>query len=154
MTVPAAKPQPGGSAPTFTTKPAGAGSVTTMPVAVDGPTLATCSVYESGMPATTGSGASDLVMLTSACVATVVVAVALLLPGTGSRSVVETVAVFESEPRVAGPTVTGTTIGVEPPAAMFASVHVIVVVPLHPAGNAPAVTPAGNVIDDGHAVRG
>ena len=54
-----------------------------------------------------------------------------------------TVAVFESEPRVAGPTVTGTTIGVEPPAAMFASVHVIVVVPLHPAGNAPAVTPAG-----------
>ena len=41
VTTPAANPQPGGSAPTFTVKPAGTGSVTTIPVAVEGPALDT-----------------------------------------------------------------------------------------------------------------
>ena len=64
-------------------------------VAADGPLFVAVIVYEMFPPGVTGSGASVLVTPRSArAAATVVVCVALLLPGTGSVVVVVSFAVF------------------------------------------------------------
>ncbi len=64
--------------------PAGSVSVTVTASAVDGPALLTTTLYESGAPATTGSGESVLVMPRAACDCTVTVLDAKLLALFGS----------------------------------------------------------------------
>src|SRR5205823_2271766 len=82
--------------------PAGRVSVTVTVAASLGPAFATSTVYVSVPPAATGSGASVTAIERSALELTVVSAVAVLLPATGSAVVALTLAVSVSVPPVAG----------------------------------------------------
>src|SRR6185369_17838427 len=73
---------------------AGIASVTVTVCASLGPLFTKLIVYVRLLPAVTGSGESDLVTARSALVCTVVVAVALLLPGVPSDEVEVTVVVL------------------------------------------------------------
>jgi hypothetical protein len=97
-------------APAFETKvsPAGVTSATETPAASLGPLLVTVTVYTRSVPGTTLAG-PPCVIATSADTATVVVAVALLLPATGSNVVLEAEAVFEMTVPFAVPAPTLTT---------------------------------------------
>ena len=106
-------------------------------------------------PAFTGSGVSVFVIDRSADAATVVVEVALLLPGVASVVLDETVAVFESTVPLATPAPTLTTsVNAALPTAIDAFVQLTVppapttgVVQLQPPGDDSEtnVVPAGNV---------
>ncbi len=77
---------------------AGNGSVTLTPVAALGPLFVTRMLYVRGWPAKTGSGESLLVSDRLAAGSTVLLVVEELLPGTGSFTLLDTLAVLLSEP--------------------------------------------------------
>src|SRR5205823_6056323 len=109
---------------------AGSGSDSDTPAAGSGPALCTTSPYVRGDPASTGSGASDLVTETSALDGagfTVVCALAWLLAGSGSAVPAVTVAVLVSGPAPVGVTTIATVASA--PAARVPRSQVTVVVP-------------------------
>ena len=98
--------------------PAGSASVTAAPITVDGPALATVTVYTVVPPGVAVSVPSVLVIDRSAWANTVVVSVAVLLAGVGSTPTpgMVTVAVFDSTPANAGSIVASTMNVAVPPA--------------------------------------
>src|SRR3954469_25488530 len=84
---------------------AGTGSVTTTPVALDGPRLTTSMVYVTGSPAITGFGVCDFSRTSSADAKIVVSAVERLDAGAGSDVADPAIAVLLSGPVYAGSTV-------------------------------------------------
>ena len=98
------------------------------------------------LPAVTGSGVSTLVIDNSAIVPTVVVAVALLLPGLPSADAEVIAAVFDSTlpPATAASTAT-TRVNAELPTAKLACVQSTV--PLAPTAGVVQLQPAGDVKD-------
>ena len=131
--------------------PAGRVSVTESPAPSEGPLFTTTSEYEMPAPATTVAG-PDFVIARSAEAVTVVFAVAVLLPATGSLVVDETLAVFVSDPACAGAVTTTVIVCAVVPVARAGRVHVADTLPefvhVHPAPVADTnVTPAGRVSD-------
>jgi hypothetical protein len=128
---------------------AGNVSVTVTPVAELGPLLVTVIVYVTCSPTETGSGVSVLVIARSAEETeglTVVDEVALLLPGTGSLVVLDTLAVLLNVPAAVGVT-TIVTVALAP-LATLPRLQVTVLVPLQPPWLGVAdtnVVAAGNV---------
>src|SRR5947199_396373 len=96
-------------------------------------------------PALTGCGASESATERSACPATVVVAVAVLLPLVGSGVVEEIVVLALIVPVAAGSTSTTAVKLAEPPAANVA--RVTVTVPVAPTAGVVALHPAGVVTE-------
>ena len=88
--------------------PAGRLSVTCTLAALEGPALCAVSVYVSCWPACTGSGASAFVSERSAAGPTVVVALAELSCGLGSKTLENTFAVLVSWSSPCGRTLTST----------------------------------------------
>jgi hypothetical protein len=117
-----------GVADTYVT-PAGNGSLTLTPVALFGPKLVTVIVYVRFWPTNTGSGESVLLSDRSADKPlTVVVVVALLLPDTGSATLLVTLAVLLNVPPAVGVT-TIVTVALAA-LARVPRLHVTVAVPL------------------------
>jgi hypothetical protein len=85
---------------------AGKVSVTVTPVAALGPLLVTRMLYVRFWPANTGSGESLLVSARFAAALTVLLVVEVLLPDTGSPTLLDTVAVLLSVPTAPAPGVT------------------------------------------------
>ena len=117
--------------------PAGSVSVTVRFAASDGPLLTTASEYVTVPPATTVGG-PVLVIARSADAVTVVTAVEVLLPGTGSAVVEATDAVFDNDPAWAGAVTVTVIVGAVAPVASAARVQVTETLPGVRAGPAGA----------------
>jgi len=146
---------PAGVASETNVVPAGRVSVRVAAAALLGPALVAVIVYVRLVPATTGLGLPVLVTDRSADVLTVVIAVAVLLAGFGSKVAEATVAVFAITVPVTTLALTLTTsVNIELPTANDGLVQLTVPVPptagavqVHPAGVASEtnVVPAGRV---------
>jgi hypothetical protein len=135
--------------------PAGSVSVNVALAALLGPLFVIVIVYEMLLPALTGSGESVLVSRRSAAVATVVVAVAELLPGVGSVVADAAVAVLViSVPAAVFDATRTASVNCALPAARLGFEHDTV--PLAPTAGVVHVQPAGalsetNVVPAGTA---
>ena len=129
--------------------PAGSVSDTVRFAASDGPLFTTVNEYATDPPAVTVGGPS-LVIARSALAVTVVTAVAVLLPATGSDVVVAMAAVLDSEPAWFGAVTVTVITGAVAPVARAARVQVTDTFPTFEQAQPPPdadtnVTPAGSV---------
>jgi hypothetical protein len=129
--------------------PAGNVSTTDTAAASDGPLSDTTRVYATDPPATTLAG-PDFTTARSADAVTVVLAVEVLFPGTGSAVADDTDAEFDNDPACAGAVTVTVITGALVPVASVGRVHVTETLPafvhVHPAPDADTnVVPAGSV---------